>query len=300
MPTPLRFTGKETAAPGLRPCKPRRLRVTRVNRAGRREEHDLVLAAAEVGWQPGLDTSLAKLLRRAVAGALQKLAHWIESGGEAAANAFDLDRAIEAVEAAAMAPSTRKSYAGALRRFGGWLRERAPSDALLSDYLGVLSDAGKSSASAKLVVAAVRRSARELRERGGCAACPAGPETRRRLERYRRDTAERPPLQARGIVWEDADRMCEAAEADGELRGMRDAAVVGIGSDGMLRVSEVSALEVEDLTFAADGSARARIRRSKTDQVGIGAEVYVGPPGAGRILRWMDQADIKPGLCSVP
>jgi integrase len=56
--------------------------------------------------------------------------------------------------------------------------------------------------------------------------------------------------------------------------GLRDAALLGIGFAAALRRSELVAIEVEDVTFVDDG-LRLLIRRSKTDQSGIGAEVAI-------------------------
>ncbi len=238
--------------------------------------------AAEPAW---LDISapLSALLRQVAAAAVRRPLHWIENGGGTTPNGLDLADAIAAIGEAAIAEATRKSYAGALHRFGRWLDGRKMSDDLLAEYLGALYEAGKSYNSANQIAAALKRSAREVRDNGRCVACPVGPATRRRLDRYRRDAAGRTPKQAEGIGWEDADRMCEAAESDGGPRGVRDAALVGAASDGLLRVSEASALDADDVTFMDDGSARLRIRRSKTDQAGRGAELYLGAPTAGRI-----------------
>ena len=47
-------------------------------------------------------------------------------------------------------------------------------------------------------------------------------------------------------------------------------------SDAMLRVSELCALVVEDVTFEPDGSGRLIIGFSKSDQEGKGAVQYLG------------------------
>ncbi len=65
--------------------------------------------------------------------------------------------------------------------------------------------------------------------------------------------------------------MSECAEAGGDPRGVRDAALVGVASHALLRVSEVSRLDVEDVSRQRDGTALLKIRRSKTDQYGEGA-----------------------------
>jgi hypothetical protein len=45
----------------------------------------------------------------------------------------------------------------------------------------------------------------------------------------------------------------------------------------MARRSELVALDVEDFSFFSDGSGRVLIRRSKTDQVGVGSVAYLSP-----------------------
>ena len=70
----------------------------------------------------------------------------------------------------------------------------------------------------------------------------------------------------------------------GTLAGHRDRALLALGFAGAFRRSELVALDVEDLTEVPDG-LRVRIRRSKTDQEGEGAEVAIlrlpAPPGRG-------------------
>ena len=95
-------------------------------------------------------------------------------------------------------------------------------------------------------------------------------------------------------------RACASAAAaiaasGGELAGLRDAAILAIASDALLRVSEVSALDVEDLAIEQDGSGRLTIRQSKTDQEGAGAVQYVGTPTVRRVRAWLDAAGHSTG-----
>ena len=61
--------------------------------------------------------------------------------------------------------------------------------------------------------------------------------------------------------------MADLAETCGNTRGLRDALLVRIMSDCLLRVSEAEALGVSDVEFVRDGLL-VTIRRSKTDQEG--------------------------------
>ena len=196
----------------------------------------------------------------------------------------------------ALAPTTRKAYAGALRRFAEWLDGRPPTDSFLAMHLDEMSRRGLSSASAALTVAAVRRAVRDLARAGHqCDEHPVGPVTLERLARYRREAADRGRGQAGPLLWEDADRMSERAEAHADARGVRDAAPIGVASHALLRVSEVSRLDAEDVSPQRDGSALVRIRRSKTDQYGEGAVLHVCPDAARRLKQWMTMAGIESG-----
>ena len=232
--------------------------------------------------------------RRVVVVLIRLLADWIENDGWAAPP-LDIELAIRRLPRTAYAPKTRKVYAGALRALSEWLDRRPATDTLLARYLGVLFDQDLAPSSAVHVVAAVRYAARACARAGLCCADPVGPETTERLERFRREGAERGTGQVRGLSWKEAERMCRLAEGSGDLAGKRDAAIIAVASDALLRVSEVSGLDVDDVTFLPDGTARIRIRRSKTDQRGRGAVQYLSKGTADRLRSWMDAGGIGCG-----
>jgi site-specific recombinase XerC len=64
------------------------------------------------------------------------------------------------------------------------------------------------------------------------------------------------------------------AEAETDLKGIRDRAILLLGFAGAFRRAELVALNIEDLHFC-DGGLRVLIRRSKTDQEGLGATIAV-------------------------
>ena len=188
-----------------------------------------------------------------------------------------------------LAPGTRHAYGRALLRLDGWLEGRPVTDGSLADYLGALFDRGLAPASAATAVAAAKDRAR----REG-AASPAGTRTEDALSAYRRDGAGRGPGQVAGIQWKDSDRMADLAEGCGNVRGLRDALLVRIMSDGLLRVSEAEALDVADIALSKR-KLLVTIRRSKTDQDGKGA-VFRGGPDMARLARkWLDAAGIEEG-----
>lgn len=204
-------------------------------------------------------------------------------GGEPPAH-IDIERAIWLLRDAALAPTTRKAYAGALRRFHDWLDGRPPTDGWLATYIEQMKWRRLAYASPALVVAAVRRAVRDLeRARDRCDEHPVGRATLEQLERYRRKPGGPGRGQAAALRRKDADTMSGTAEAGGDVRGVRDAAIIGVASHALLRVSEVSRLDAEDVSLQRDGSALVTIRCSKTDQYGEGAVLHVRPDAAGRV-----------------
>ena len=232
--------------------------------------------------------------RRVIVGLVRLFADRIENGGWVPPP-LDIDLAVRRLPQTAFAPKTRKVYAGVLRALSEWLEGRPATDALLARYLGVLFDRGRAPPSAVHLVAAVHYAAKECARAGLRSPDPVGPATTERLERFRRDGAERGTGQVRGISWKEAEAMCRRAEAPDNLAGKRDAAIISVASDALLRVSEVSGLRVDDVTFLPDGTARIRIRRSKTDQRGCGAVQYSCVRTADRLRRWMSAGRIGLG-----
>ena len=84
-----------------------------------------------------------------------------------------------------------------------------------------------------------------------------------------------------------------AANGGGSVKGLRDAALLAVMSDAMLRVSEATALDVADLE--AEGGNTLTVRRSKTDQESAGAAQYIGEPTVARVRAWMAAAGIEDG-----
>ncbi|MDE0321553.1 MAG: tyrosine-type recombinase/integrase [Acidimicrobiaceae bacterium] len=71
---------------------------------------------------------------------------------------------------------------------------------------------------------------------------------------------------------------------------MRDAAVVAVMSDAMLRVGEASALDAGDIVRADDGTGRVMVARSKTDPEGEGAALYLRASTVARVDAWLAAA----------
>ena len=194
-----------------------------------------------------------------------------------------------------ISPNTERVYSQALRRLDDRLAGRALTDETLAEYLAELHATGRSPAACSQVVAAVKfRVKLQGIPQGG--ASVAGPLTDRALAGLRREGRGRGRGQAKGVSWSQADSAAILAENGGRsLAGLRDAAMVAVGSDALLRVSEIAAIRVEDLSKEEDDSGRLLIHCSKTDQEGVGAVQYLGPPTMQRLRAWLEAAGITEG-----
>ena len=190
-----------------------------------------------------------------------------------------------ALAQASIAENTRRAYAGALRQFES--TGQPETDAGVAAYLSRLYEQGRSAACAGMVVAALRFRAR-LHGRPS----PVGAATTRVLAGFRRLAAERGRGKVAGVDWEQADRTAAMAEQPGDLAGLRDAAIVAVASDVLLRVSEIVALDVPDVDLAEQ---TVLIRHSKTDQEGKGAVQFLGQPTMERIQAWLQASDLTDG-----
>lgn len=200
------------------------------------------------------------------------------------------------LQAKAVAERTLDIYGGELRRLDEWLDGAPLTDGSLTLYLCTLHGEGKSASTIGTVVAAAK-----FRAKNEELPCPVGAQATKIASGIRREAATRGgQRQADAIGWDQAERMARTAERTGEGSGLRDAAMIAVGSDAMLRVSEVAALNVEDVSFCGDGHAEVTVRRSKTDQEGVGSVLFCGPPTAERLKRWMGAAGTARGAMFRP
>jgi site-specific recombinase XerD len=99
--------------------------------------------------------------------------------------------------------------------------------------------------------------------------------------------------QARGLVWTEIAQFVQVAGTD--VRTLRDRALLTLGYDAMTRREELVAVDCEDLTWCADGSARLLIRRSKTDAEGEGSVMYLAAQTARNLRIWLEAAGVRTG-----
>ena len=194
---------------------------------------------------------------------------------------------------------TRRKYRAAWRRFQTWAdREGIGSIPALPEtvaaYLAERAANGLSPASLRLDPAAIRYHHTEAGH-----ANPADNEGVRRVLRglTRRAAREgRTPRQAAALTQDGLAAICATAHlrrtgpggrteraSKARRRGEVDIALVSVMRDALLRRSEAAALTWADVEFRSDGSARVTVRRSKSDQDGTGATLYVGRTAAAAL-----------------
>lgn len=195
---------------------------------------------------------------------------------------------LRAVFGRGLADNSLLAYAGAWERLIGWLDGRELSDGLLAEYLDGLNAAGQAVTAGDLTLAAVRRA---YQQRGR--ETPAGAASKGALKEWRRANAGRGRGQAAGVRWEWAGLAAELAERDGGVRGARDAALVSVMSDALLRGGEAAALRWAD--FDLDGTMAAVIVQQSKGAEEPSAPLYLGRETAARLRSWFAQGRIAGG-----
>jgi integrase len=99
--------------------------------------------------------------------------------------------------------------------------------------------------------------------------------------------------QAKALGW--AEIKCFLETAGESLPATRERALVCVAYDTMARRSELVAFDVEDFDFLPDGTGRALIRRSKTDQVGEGNTAYLSRTTVRYLKLWLNAVGIQQG-----
>ena len=183
-----------------------------------------------------------------------------------------------------IADSTLKRYQRLSEQIAAWLGGQVLTDALLADYITELHTEGKSPATIAQVVAAAKWQAKNY----GIEI--VGEITSKTLAGIRREGKERGKGQVDGVEREDMLRIVTFAESEKTIAGLRDAALIRLMSDCLLRISEAVAINLSDIQ-----KTTLRIKSSKTDQEGRGEVLYVGGPTLKLINRYCTKAEIEKG-----
>ena len=204
---------------------------------------------------------------------------------ESNAAPLQLPKETESLIKASVAENTLKAYQRALQSLTVWLSGRTLSDALLANYITVLHNNGKSPATIEQAVAAVKWQLKHQSQ--GTINFPI---TQATLAGIRRAGRDRGRGQVDGLIWQDVERVCIYAETEGTLAGLRDAAMIRLMSDCLLRISEVVAVNIGDLK-----ERTLTVQASKSDQEGTGESLYICEPTRKVLKRYSERSGIVDG-----
>ncbi|WP_371421250.1 tyrosine-type recombinase/integrase [Tardiphaga sp.] len=214
----------------------------------------------------GLETTLAAMAdasKAAIAADLDCWRDWCSEEGRTPlpADPEDMVRYLNALDARGKKPATlarRIASLGAVHRMVGLAGDTAPTDAPI-----------------------VRAALKAVRRRRGARQRQAAP--------LRLGKALDPHL-AKGFTLAALLDAC-----GGDLQGLRDAALLSLGYDAGLRVSELSGVEDLHIDPQEDGSATLFIPFSKTDQEQEGAWAWLSAETMRRVRAWEDASGIEEG-----
>ena len=203
---------------------------------------------------------------------------------------------IAAALANATSPNTCRAYQGGWERWQEWASQRGfqsmPADPLaVSSYIIERAESGVSPATIRMDRASIAAAHRTVGTDDPTAE-KAVHQVMRCIVRTHRDRGRG---QVQGLDWDGAVRTAKLAESEGSVAGLRDGALIRVGSDALLRASELAALTVADLIRQPNGKWTVTIRQSKTDQEGRGHVRFVGAPTVAAVQRYETAADVSEG-----
>lgn len=195
----------------------------------------------------------------------------------------------------AYATATIRAYRANFERFIEFCESKdvlaLPANKLdVANFIRHLSDSDLKSASIRIAVASISAIHR-LNE----AQDPTThPDVKIELRRMHRNLG-RESKQAAGINIELLIKMVKST--DKRLRGIRDRALLLTAYDSMCRRSELVSLTVNDLIInPKNSSIKIKLRRSKTDQDGLGRWLHLGSDSQKAILEWVKASGIHNGM----
>ena len=198
---------------------------------------------------------------------------------------LQLPEGTESLIKVSVSENTLKAYQRALHNLETWLSGRTLSDTLLAEYITNLHKTRKTPATIGQAVAAVKWQLKHQSQE-----TTNFPITRATLAGIRREGRDRGRGQVDGLTWQDVERVCLLAEIENTLAGLRDAAMIRLMSDCLLRVSEVVAVNVANLK-----EKTLTLRSSKSDQEGTGESLYVCDTTRDVLDRYSERAGITEG-----
>jgi site-specific recombinase XerD len=208
----------------------------------------------------------------------------------------DLDRAADFARQD-KSPATRAAYQSDFSIFRAWCASRGvnalpATPETVAGFLAAQAEAGLAASTISRRGAAIRYAHKLAGHEP-----PTNSEVvKATLRGIRRAVGTAPKGRKAPMIAEIMQRVSRAAALD--LKGLRDRALLLLGFGGAFRRSELVALNVEEVEFTDDG-LRVTIRKSKTDQEGVGVTIAIVRGGAccpAKALReWLDTAKIESG-----
>ena len=195
-----------------------------------------------------------------------------------------LQSEVKRLMSASLSPNTQRAYQRALQGLEHYLNGRRLTDDQLAAYITHLHDTGKSPATIGQAVAAVKWRLKKSNETLHL------PMTDTTLAGIRREGKDRGRGQVDGLIWQDVERVCIYAETEGTLAGLRDAAMIRLMSDCLLRISEVVAINIADLR-----ERTLTVHSSKSDQEGTGESLYICDATRNVLNQYQERANITRG-----
>ena len=191
----------------------------------------------------------------------------------------------------AISKNTRTAYGRAYRKFNEFREDRPVTDPLICEWLQEMDSRGLAPSTIQLMLAGVVWA---YRQQGVLVDTTRSSLVMKGIKRGD-EAQQRGRGQQRGIRRAEVELLRRKLNT-GKLRDLRDRAIVGLMSDGLLRGSELIRLRARDvLHVQPGGTARINLRRSKSDQDGEGAILFVGKPVADDVKAYVREGEIQPG-----
>ena len=206
---------------------------------------------------------------------------------------------ITAESLSAYAPATRRMYAGAWKQFLAWSKRRRRRDILpvspqdLVAYLDHLAQQGRKWATIVTHKATILKAHRRAGLPNPADTDGFAEELRRIARRTGKQKSQMTGLTEMGVAAITATAhiprrtrggLTETAQ-QAQLRADMDLAIIHTMRYALLRPSEAAALTWQDLEVIHDGTGRILIRRSKTDQAGEGALLFLSRTAVSALER---------------
>ncbi len=194
----------------------------------------------------------------------------------------------------AYAPATIRAYKSNFERFIEFCDQEKTCalparQECVANYIKYLSTEKLKSASIRIAVASISAIHRLNDHQDPT----SHPNVKIELRRMHRNLG-RGSRQAAGINAELLEKMLKTTEKS--LRGLRDRALLMTAYDSMCRRSELVSLQIDDAIIDTKNKTfKIKLRRSKTDQDGIGRWLHLSEKTQKALLNWVSASNIKSG-----